>query len=126
MTVYIVELGEYSDRYVAGVYSSEANAKLAFPGGDITPCDLDQGLDMVQAGLLPYSVQMFRDGHVESASNTQNMAMSKEPYARVVQRQWGRDRRDVLCVSLWAKDRAHAIKAANERRAHIIAAGEWP
>jgi hypothetical protein len=46
MKVWIVQHGEYSGRYVSGVYSSRENADIAADNdGDVSEVQIDEGID---------------------------------------------------------------------------------
>lgn len=127
-----VEFGEYSGRFVSGVYSSEENAKIAAgDAGDVTEFDLDIGISMHRAGMCPFWVEMGKNGDVRQVKTcgflTQiqpsfRLALSGSAYpARIALSEWVYH----IAGSTWAKDEQHAVKIANEYRVQILASGEW-
>lgn len=131
-TIYAVNSGEYSDYGINGLFSTRENAEKymeAFPksgyGGynDIEEWELDQYISEIDRGLLPFVVRMYKNGDV----------------IEIMQREFfGEDQRTVHWMdkahwnppmpwanfSLWARDRDHAVKVANERRIRSLASPE--
>jgi hypothetical protein len=123
MKVYVVEQGSYSDRGVIGVCSTEELAKRLIeltedswaPGGyhewtidEIPPCPI---------GLLPWSVVMDRRGGVERVGRENIIDFKLVVYA------FGRN--NLMYFSMFARDKEHAIKIANEKRGILIAQNVW-
>jgi hypothetical protein len=123
-SVWAIEDGEYSDYHVVGVFSSRENAELVLghlDSGDIAEWDLDPGIDSLNAGLSRYYVHMLRDGTVRESRACK---FEIEEYEHLNpdprhQPTFG------LRISVFAKDEAHAIKIANEKRTQAIAEGRW-
>ncbi len=132
-TVYLVTTGEYSDYQVRGVYSSEERAgevvKL-YSSATIETYELD-----VQpahpTGKLWFEVQMKRDGSVEGCQHLGIDAREYVPENQdlVCEQTYhladGEHRYDWMSFEMWARDKEHAVKIANERRASLIAANLW-
>lgn len=137
--VWFVEQGEYSDYHVVGVFSSEENAQVIadkINGSDPGYYDatvkkhfLDPAIDELRQGMHLYTIIMAKDGTVEKCEKTEELDRYHldEPAEM-----WRRSRAhgnfkgpDCLMGSFWGKDDKQAIKAANERRAQLIASGEW-
>lgn len=130
-SVWVIEAGEYSDYQVVGVFSTRENAELvasAIGYGSIAEWDLDPGVDGLRQGHPRFRVLMLRDGSVESVEvqegwNAETFYVwprSREPiYA-------GKGIPDALNAWVWARDEKHAVKIVNEKRAQMIANGEWP
>lgn len=124
-TIYLVTTGDYSDYHVLGAYSTKTKAERAqdlYQAYDIEEYELD---DMPDAppGLVYWRVEMDRDG------NTQHIMRQSAPGEPPVM-DWrpgfGKiGAQPYVAFSVWAKDEAHAIKIANERRTRLIADGEW-
>lgn len=127
MKVWVVEHGEYSDRSVTGVYSTEENAQIAAKDdGEITEYEVDSAISEFKSGYARLYVDMDKEGNV---LKVQNFGYSPilEPQYRVT---WytGRETNPSTVYFegvLWAKSEAQAIKATNEARAEAIANGEW-
>lgn len=123
MKVYVVYKGSYSDRHVVGVCSTEELADrlvLLETDGWNTPYWEVYTVDEIPTcppGLLPYSVTMDRHGGVEEIERE---GVSK---FRPDIDDYGQD--NLMYFSAWAKDKAHAIKIANERRVQLIAMNIW-
>jgi hypothetical protein len=135
-TVYAVNKGEYSDYRVVGLFSSMALAEkymAAFPASgydaynDVKLFELDATLTEIDLGLIPFRVQMRRDGWVLGVKeanpeymfddaerwNINNFTIGKP--VRLPKEEWW------TSFYVWAKDKGHAIKIANERRIQKIA-----
>ena len=123
MIIYIVTCGDYSDYSIRGVFADKALAKRCVELGtdswgtpEIEEWEADK-LDDPHPGLLPYQVLMTREGAAEVERETSTCAAVRpwEPYGNGKQ----------VSFSIFAKDKAHAVKVAGERRAQLIASGEW-
>lgn len=138
--VWLVEVGEYSDYHVVGVFSSEANAeviaKLADAQGRdhvrVTHYPLDPGLAEINAGLSQYLIHMRRDGTVERVEAEENITRDLIGSSYGI---WHRSTipphqkagvEDCLTATVWARNDKHAIKIVNDHRAQMIANDEWP
>lgn len=128
ISVWVVERGEYSGRSVSGVYSTEANANIAAGNdGGVTEYMLDTGISEHRAGLTGYCVVMDKEGNVRDvqpsghltsgASFDLGLACFPAPNTPWVY--------DHITALVWATDDRHAVKITNERRAQMIASGEW-
>jgi hypothetical protein len=116
--VYLVTEGCYSDYRVLGIYSTRElaeEAKDLFQADDIDEMALDD-MRGRPPGRLPYLVQMYKDGdcRVSRAAGYEFL----ERWAPVYMGNW-------VEMKIWATDEKHAAKIANERRAALIASGEW-
>lgn len=127
MKVYLVEFGEYSDRFIAGVYSTEERAKVAAsPDGGVTEYEIDVAFDLYDRGLRPFWVTMSYDGEVvkilkgeySTETATRWNVASSIPFGVRKTSVW-----DCIEVKTWAKDEQHAIKVASEHHAQVVAAG---
>ena len=126
-TIYIVTQGSYSDYHIVSVFSTRELAEKFIelqppPGYDeyeIEEYYLDQNVKQIKSGLRLYKVTMKRDG--ESSAD---LAQYDEEYMMLKQLWWG-VREVILDCHVYAKDERHAVKIANEKRAQMIASGEW-
>lgn len=143
-SVFVVESGEYSDRCVEAVFTSEDGAKrwVADHHDDehmgrlrITEFPLDPTRRELPPGHVLWSVVMRRDGAVEQTrwvrskvhnpivypdtfviSDSPNEWLTALPEGPTAHREF----------FITARDREHAVKVANERRAQMIAENLWP
>lgn len=116
--VYILGKGFYSDRRVLGVFSTEKKAirakeALCLNGdGEIIPCELDLADKFVQSGLYPYSVCISLSGDIISIYRQDAFCMvDSVPDIK----HYSRTKR-LIIQNILAKDDAHAIKIAGEKR----------
>lgn len=140
MKVYAIENGEYSDYHIVGVFSTRENAEYACQhlrdGGQVVEWELDPHIDDLHAGYVPFLVQMLKDGTVERTEQKEreSFTFSNEDIFGV-KGIWRRTEapayrgdpnvQDCLLLHIWAKDLQHAIKICNEKRAQLIANGDW-
>jgi hypothetical protein len=133
-TVWAIEQGEYSDYRVVGVFSTEANARLVAEaiGSDATVSEwsIDPVVDDLNAGRSPYLVNMLKDGSVERCEKWTISGYELAGTMRIWKRSEapayvGKNIPDCLHGTVWASDTMHAIKIVNEKRAQMIASGEW-
>jgi len=133
MTVWALEDGDYSDYHVIGVFSSEANAKLAAIqfGGSVVEWPLDPAVDEINAGLSTFIVWMHRDGYVERCETWQPSPYHPNGEMMLWRRSQAPAYRgtpkaiDIINATVWARDENHAVKIVNEHRSQLIASGEW-
>lgn len=131
MTVYVINRGCYSDRYIVGVYSEKQKAErvveLMETGSeyygklvDIEEYELDEyNPGEPPQGMLPYEVVMFTNGKSRvSRCSIEDFELHQ---CMIPSSDWNRH----WLFRVFAKDREHAIKIANEQRAQLIANGEW-
>jgi hypothetical protein len=126
--------GVYSDYKVVGVFSTAARARRLLAevkSGKIERWVLDPAIAQLVAGLSRWTVWMARDGKVERAEQVELSVYDQFVdtdciWYRTQAPAWkGKTITDVLDATVWAKDKAHAIKIVNERRLQLIAAGKW-
>ncbi len=123
MIAYVLTDGEYSDYHILGVYSTKDNAESAALLFNITNPPEEWEIDAPAGpgdGMLPWCVKMDVDGRGcaerESAQYFEGfLADGWRPYGDGVS----------VAFYMWAHDAKHATKIANERRAQLIASGEW-
>lgn len=120
--IYIVFTGDYSDRYARGVYSTEEKADNAanYYYGDIEEFELDE-LPNHPKGLLYYSIEMQKTGNIDPrrCDATESLEYMNSGVG------FRETRPEVYRLHVWAKNRQHAAKIANERRTQMIATGKW-
>jgi hypothetical protein len=136
-TIWVIESGSYSDYRVDGVYSSKKNAEMAKRAlksalsSDMTirEWELDPGIEDFRKGYDYWHILMLRDGTVEgdvkrnrypSAGSTYGIWKRTEAPATK-----GKGIPGALLANVWARNAKHAVKIVNEKRAQMIANGEW-
>ena len=121
--IYVVTAGCYSDYGIVAVFDDEALAEQLVQGvGEATGMtvetfDLNPGADALRQNLLPFLVQMKRDGSeatgkVGSPDEPSFDLTDLEAYVKSRGDNYGDDVRG----KCWARDEAHAIKIVNEKR----------
>jgi hypothetical protein len=125
--VWLVSTGDYSEYHVHGVYSTEEKAlvaKEAYNADKIEERELDAMPDS-PPGLYGWLVRMDQDGNTEHIYRVSNDVMKGE-YGWHPARTMGGDAKiGFVNFCVWARDQEHAVKIANEKRAGLIASGEW-
>jgi hypothetical protein len=130
-TVWMVTDGCYSDYRVCGIYSSEAKAEKAkefYRADNIEEIELDQYLNLFDKGFGYYTTYIKRDGRIRNEPTHYYPTYDGEngslhivkPY-----KSYGGFRNSTLITRGWYKTAKQAVKAANEKRAALIASGEW-
>jgi hypothetical protein len=126
-TIYLVSDGNYSDYSVLGLYSTMEKAQYArtlyAAENGIEKIELDD-LPPHPVGELAWGVMIASDGDVHRVSR---IAPYDDTYTGVRSHQvaaW-RDRKAGRTFYLWARDEAHAIKIATEKRREMLAMGTW-
>ena len=116
-TIYAVESGAYSDYCVDALFSTRADADLyrKVHGGTVVERTLDPDLTEYRAGRRPYRVIMNREGHARAVDTERDMQQDGNNFA--VEDEW--------LFYVWANDKKHAVKIANERRSQLLALGTW-
>lgn len=141
-SIWVIEQGEYSDYLVVGVFSSKENAMVVCKaingdkGGGFYPATvakwvLDPGVEDLNAGRNVYLVHMLRDGNVEKLEMKEFSGFDLDAEPHIWRRSsvpyWhGKGAKDCLCATVFADDDRHAVKIVNEKRAQMIAMGQWP
>lgn len=127
-TVYVVTDGEYSDYHICGIYSTKELAECSkelHRADNIEQYKLDD-FNKCPEGMVPWSVRIGANGETqwdgESGVERESLTYFNfddlgawAPYGDGL----------AVCFHMFARDEAHAIKIANERRAQLIASGEW-
>lgn len=137
--VWVIEKGSYSDYRVVGVYTTKKkservaeaiNAGDSYNDATVSEWPLDPGYDAINQGRKPFSITMLRDGAVERVGRDDvsyyNIGDQYSIWERTKAPAYkGKGIPDALNATVWARDEKHAIKIASERRAQMIASGEW-
>jgi len=132
--VYVVTQGNYSAYRICGVYSTKAQAEVAQhvwelrnPSYSDEPTRIEQyemnsTPEIRQPGMEAWSVRIQRDGSVilAGASDWLDDGELTEEYEPNSLNQY------TATFSMWARNREHAVKVANERRIQMIALDRWP
>jgi hypothetical protein len=139
MKIYAVNSGSYSDYRVDALFSTRKNAERYMAGikdgdyNDIEEYELDPDtVDILERGYDVWLVHMLKDGSTERVEKTGNdkYDISYTPSHTIWRRSTapayrGTDIKDILTSHVWAKTEKAAIKIVNEKRAQMIANGEW-
>lgn len=131
MTIFIVTIGEYSDKRICGVFSSKEKADAyisesaktniyhdEFDTEEYTLDQLDGMTEKLAKGLRPYAAAITKDGDCypeEQDSFDLHSFTETEFFAG-----------GYLRVFRWADSAESITKVANEIRARHIALGTWP
>ena len=135
MKIYAVSQGEYSGYEIFGLYSTKELAeeakKLFASDNGIEEYELD-ALPAHRKGLYFWEVAMNRQGDIvpDRRSEAGVVRTSVTEYregndAYPVDSSFRSKKTDAMRFRVWAKDEGHAIKVANERRAQMIASGDF-
>lgn len=138
-TIWMVEMGSYSDYHVVGIFTSRAKAQLvadvlnqndSYDNATVAEYPLNPAVDELRKGYSCWFVLMLRDGTVEQCTlwniNSSSLAGSVWLWRRTQASAYqGKGIPDALKAEVWAKDAKHAIKIVNEHRTRMIAQGEW-
>jgi len=120
MEVYVVTEGSYSSYHIVAVFTDKEIAeKLAGQledGNTVETYETDEYSEYVRQGLMLYDITMLKDGTTKHVYETSYM---DNPTGLNV---WNNEE---LYAVVWARDKQHAIKIVNEKRAQLIATGEW-
>jgi len=122
MKVYIVTAGCYSEKSIEAVFTSKKKANEYVKGfskgwdgfNDIEKFEADPEFEIVKNKL--YEVSMDKDGKVENAFVMNSRSGNIEDCS-FQDGKW--------CFYCDAKNKKHAIKIANEKRAYLIASDAW-
>lgn len=141
-TVYVVIEGEYSDQNPVAVFTDKERADLwvELRGDGVVEVELDpeipaspDAVRMGRNGYQPYQVGMLKDGAVSRAGRLwvdgpdwvlpgDRISLQSGQYTSLMGE--GPPYHVLVCHA-WARDREHAVKIANDRRAQLIAMGGW-
>ena len=119
MKLYMVTDGRYSDYRVLGIFSTQEKAdravQLYASENDIEEIELDE-MPEAPKGMLYYLVRMDAQGEsfVYRISVEHARAFDWQPCSTTM-----------VSFYVWASDETHAVKIANEKRAMLMATGQW-
>jgi len=126
--VYLVTSGQYSDYKVMAVFTSQERADVYATGcsevNDVEEYELDPiEPPRLQKGMEEFSIIMEKDG-------LSWVYPSKKPEGAFVEEHWQVWASHIpghlqLRITVVARDEDHAVKIANERRASLIATGNF-
>lgn len=134
--VYIVSSGDYSNYSVRGVFSSMEKAErwMKTCGGsfnEVEEMELDEGYSEIDRGLALFSVRICKSGDVISVGSGGYPSLVKPIDCWTARETFyeGFKNREVIyepkdhraTVYVWATDKAHAVKVANEKRIQALA-----
>lgn len=108
--VYVVTSGIYSDQQVVGVYDDKALAgqvAALLRDGEVLELELNTEADKVQQGLKPFRVDLTDEGGKAEVFAARGFELDED----------GREYQGVFDTECWARDEAHAVKIASDRRA---------
>lgn len=124
-TVYIVECGEYSGRFIAAAYDNQdwADAYARANDGCVLEIEIEETLEeeakrYLRPGERYYWVGMNRDGNDAQAWPQWNEKKATAPETFGVQKGGRR-----IVTGCWASSEEHAIKIVNDRRSRWLAVG---
>ena len=128
--VYIVTNGEYSDYHIVNVFSDKGKAEKyvkAIYGINDEVCieeyDVDKYPKQIDKKLKHWWVEMLKNGEVDGCMVSDSHKYSDCRY--YILNNFMTEHVDYLNVFCWAKDKQHAIKIANEKRAMLVASNLW-
>lgn len=130
-TAYIVTRGEYSDYHIVGVFSAR-DAAQSFIERITDRYDNPQIEEYILDAILPpagmdlWDIVMKRDGaSVSAVINGDCFSWERGAIELVRLNRFDGEPHLEILVQCFARDKEHAIKIANEKRAQIIAEGNW-
>jgi len=125
--IYILSEGSYSDFHIVGVAEDKETAEMLSEkwGCDYNEYKLNSLEDakLIQNKTL-YEVTMWKNGNSEVKKDDYQDRDANEPDFYF----WGGMDAGVeviVEIECWADSPEHAVKIANEKRAYLIATGEW-
>ena len=125
-TVYLVSSGSYSDYHIHGIYSTRKLAKqraaIVRDANAIETFELDQGIDLIAQGLLPWGVWFFEQK--EPSTYQSEMYFDSAIAGEIVddrRRPFRGNWNAEFSVFVFARDEAHALKIAQDKRAEYLA-----
>jgi hypothetical protein len=131
--IYVVSSGCYSDYSISGVFSTKEKSEQwaracghditdkEYGGGRIEEYELDEGLIEIDRGLLPFRVDIQKNGDVLEVTQHGFPSIIEPIASWSTYDGFNGARPPRQNVYVWARDRDHAIKVANERRIDALA-----
>jgi hypothetical protein len=129
--VYAVNSGEYSDYHIDAIFTTREIAekymqtfkKEGYGGyNDIEEWELDRWMTEIDQGLTHYRVIMYRSGNVHSVVISEYPDHSNGKVNWMDRAYWNPSE-PWANFYVWARDKEHAVKIANERRIQALAQG---
>lgn len=121
--IFVVTEGNYSDYHICGVFDTKEKAEkyvLCF-GGDVEEYEINPHDEQLTNGYKSYRVYMDITGSTkEYGVDCGDGSANKNHFATNYH-----DNKIRLVSSMWAKNKKHVIKIANERRVEYIANNMW-
>jgi hypothetical protein len=137
-TIYAVNSGSYSDYSIDALFSSKELAEDYMAKvkdgdyNDIEEFQLDPpDADFIKRGYSVWSVHMLKDGTTERITHGTDSYDIGNAGSHIIWKRStapayrGKGVLDILISDVWAKTEKHAIKIVNEKRAQMIASGEF-
>jgi hypothetical protein len=123
--VYACESGDYSDYRVDALFSLRKDAAryAKLHHCEVVRRQLDPDLEQYRKGLNCYWVIMEREGRTRLIEIVKHYEVDKSN--RYQDKSHPERNRDEWIFYVWAKDKQHAAKIANERRTQLIALNRW-
>ena len=125
-TVYLVSSGSYSGYSVHGIYSTrkraEARSRLVRDANEVQEFILDEGIEAVNQGLNSWLVHFYEDGSTrpfQADWEFSNAVAGRMNDLRNTE-QLGKPRAE-FTFFVMARDEAHALKIAQDKRAEYLA-----
>ena len=137
--LYWIEEGDYSDYRVVGVYDSKEKAEkvaeylnrgrsIYRDGASVVEVPLNPAYEELNSNLTQYLVNMTYDGNayrVEERSSSREVDAALNVWTKTKASRWETSENvaDEIKGDVWAKDKKHAVKIANEFKTRAIAEG---
>ena len=124
-TVYLVSSGSYSDYSVRGIYSTlekaEARARLVSDANEVSEFELDEGIELIQQGLNSWVVDVWDDGEIRAFQDGYSFSEAAGGQVTDRRNQGQCGRHIAFHFYVFARDEAHALKIAQDKRAEYLA-----
>jgi len=128
-TLYVVNFGVHFDHAIDAIFDTKELAQkyiAEFYNGDefgrkdmiISEWELNPNKANIENGEKPYTVTMDKEGNVEVELASASPLFNHTKYSFYYDK-------DLMVCEFFAKDEAHAIKIANERRLKHIDEDSW-
>jgi hypothetical protein len=125
-TIYLVTEGDYSKYHICAAFSTKVLAQDytdKFDGDNIEEYELDPSTPTFQDGMNVYMVFMKKNGDSDSAEYFETLnGIVPESHVKFNDSYY---KDGILINYVLARDKMHAVKITNEKRAQLIASGEW-
>ncbi len=122
-TIYIVTSGSYSAYRINSVFSTRELAQAAadaYGDAEVEEYDLDPEVpNFAPKGCRAFTVQIYGGGEVRYTEAIDSTSPIKDDPSFL---SLGKEM--IICFNIYARDKDHAVKIANERRTGLILSGE--